>query len=121
MSTIPEILKLLRENRFDEALPLVNDALRGAQAESSKKLNETARDLVRWQGIFKNTTEAKASEDYFRTVHRLLAELSGPESPVTMAAADNLAGLLGSIGKTDEAIALREQVLAHLSTSRPKD
>jgi hypothetical protein len=121
MSTVPEILKLLRESRFDDALPLANDALRNAHAESSKKLNETARDLVRWQGIFKNTNEAKASEDYFRTVHSLLAELSGEESSITLAAADNLAGLLGSIGKTDEAIALREQVLAHLSMSRPTD
>src|SRR5215467_11470918 len=110
MSSIAEIVKLLRENRFDDAISLVNQTLRAAHAESPKKLSELARDLVRWQGIFRNTTEAKAAENYFRTVHNLLTELHGPESALTMTAADNLAGLLGSIDKTDEAITLREMV-----------
>ncbi len=121
MSSIPEIVKLLRENRFDDAISVVNETLRVAHAESPKKFSDLARDLVRWQGIFRNTTEAKASENYFRTVHNLLTELDGAESALTMTAADNLAGLLGSIDKTDEAITLREKVLAHLTGCHPKD
>jgi hypothetical protein len=38
-----------------------------------------------------------------------------------MAAAENLAGLLGSIGKIDEAIALREMILADMSKRLPND
>ena len=121
MSTIPEILQLLRENRFDTVIPLVTKALRDAAAESPERLTQVARDLVRWQGFFKNTAQASTSEPYFRAVHSLLKELAGPESPVTMAAAENLAGLLGSIDKVDESISLREKVLEHLSNRVPID
>ena len=114
MSTIPEILQLLKENRFDEAVPLVTESLRGAASESPQRLTDVARELVHWKGFFKNTDQAITSERYFRKVHGLLGELAGPESPAAMAAAENLAGLLGSIDQTDEAIALRERVLAHL-------
>jgi hypothetical protein len=114
MSTVPEILHLLRENQFDVAVPLVTTTLRNAAAVSQQELTDVARDLVRWQGFFKNNAQAMTSEPYFRTVHDLLAELAGPESPPAMAAAENLAALLGSIGKVDEAIAMREKVLAHL-------
>jgi hypothetical protein len=116
MSTIPEILQMLRENRFDDAMPLVTATLRDAASESPKKLTDAARDLVRFQGFFSNTAQASKSESYFRTVHTLLSELAGPESPAAMAAADNLGSLLGSIGQVDEAIALREKVLEHLSS-----
>jgi len=119
--TIPEILQLLRENRFDSVLPIVTETLRNAAGESPQKLAEVARDLVRWQGFFKNTAQAKTSESYFRAVHSLLAELAGAESPAAMAAAENLAGLLGSIGKIDEAIALREMILADMSKRLPYD
>jgi hypothetical protein len=112
--TIPEIMQLLRENRFDEAIPQVTATLRNAASESPQKLTDAARDLVRFQGFFKNTTQAITSEPYFRTVHSLLAELAGPESPAAMAAADNLGTLLGSIDRVDEAIPLREKVLADL-------
>jgi hypothetical protein len=115
MSTIPEILELLRENKFDSAIPLVTQTLREAAAESPQKLTGIARELVRYQGLFKSTADARLSEPYFRSVHSLLTELAGPESPPAMAAAENLAGLLGSIDKVDEAIALREKVLAHVS------
>jgi len=121
MSKTPEILQLLRENRFDTATTLVTEALRNAARESPQKLTDEARALVRFQGFFKNTAEAMTSESYFRTVHSLLAELAGPESPAAMAAAENLAGLLGSIGKVEEAIALREKILAHLSGRFPSD
>jgi hypothetical protein len=121
VGTIPEILQLLRENRFDAAIPLVIETLESAAAESPQKLTDAARDLVRFQGFFRNNAEAMTSESYFRTVHRILAELAGPESPAAMAAAENLAGLLGSIGKVDEAIVLREKVLAHLSNRLPGD
>jgi len=119
--TVPEIVQLLRENRFDTAIPIVTETLRSAASQSPQKLTEVARELVRWQGVFKNTAEAMTSESYFRTVHSLLAELTGPESPATMAAAENLAGLLGSIGRIDEAIELREAVLAEMSKRVPLD
>src|SRR5678815_2651436 len=121
MSSIPEILQLLRENKFDSAVPLVTETLRKAAAESPQALTGVARELVRYQGLFKNTAEARASEPYFRTVHSLLVELAGPESPPAMASAENLAGLLGSIDKVEEAIALREKVLAHVSGHFPND
>ncbi len=38
------------------------------------------------------------SEVYFRTVHALVEELAGPDASVTMTAAENLSGILGSIG-----------------------
>jgi hypothetical protein len=121
MNTVPEILELLRQNRFDDAIPHVTEMLRSAAAESPQRLVDVARELVRFQGFFKNTAEAKASEPYFRTVHSLLAELAGPQSPLAMAAAENLGGLLGSIGKLDEAIALREAALDHLKSRFPAD
>src|SRR5215510_5387796 len=121
MSTVAEILRMLREYQFENVVPLVTQTLRDAAAESPQRLTEVARDLVRWQGIFKNNAQAMTSEPYFRAVHTLLEGLAGPESPTAMAAAENLAGLLGSIGKVDEAITLRERVLAHLSTRFPKD
>ena len=120
-STVPAILQMLQENRFDSAIPAVTQTLREAAAESPRRLTEVAQALVRWQGFFKNTAEATASEPYFRTVHTLVEELMGPDSPVTMAAADNLAGLLGSINKLDEAISLREKVLAHLTSRYRSD
>jgi hypothetical protein len=121
MYTLPDILQLLRQNQFDAAIPLATDLLRAAAAESPQKLTDAARELVRFQGFFKNTAEASASEPYFRAVHSLLAELAGPQSPAAMAAAENLGGLLGSIGKLDEAIALREAALAHLMSRFPAD
>src|SRR6187200_2271131 len=102
MSTTSEILQLLRENRFDSAIPLVTEALRHAAAESPQRLADTARELVHFQGFFRNTAQAMTAEPYFRTVHSLLSELAGTESPPAMAAAENLAGLLGSIDKLDE-------------------
>ena len=119
--TVPEILQLLRDNRFDDVIPIVTETLRNAAGQSPQKLAEVARDLLRWQGFFKNTAQAMTSESYFRTVHGLLAELSGPSSPTTIAAAENLAGLLGSIGKIEEAIALREMGLADMSQRLPGD
>ena len=121
MSTIPTILQMLRQDRFDSVIPVVTQTLRDAAAESPQRLTEVAREIVRWQGFFKNNAHAMTSERYFRTVYALLEELAGPESPAVMAAADNLAGLLGSIGKVDEAIPLRERVLAHLSSRFPSD
>jgi len=122
MTTIPEkILQLLRENRFESVIPLVTETLQNAAGESPQKLTEVARELVRWRGVFKNTAQAEASESYFRMVHSLLAELAGHDSPAAMAAAENLAGLLSSIGKIDEAIDLREKVLADMSKRLPDD
>jgi hypothetical protein len=121
MSTIPEILQMLRENRFDEAIPLVTTTLRNAASESPQKLTDVARDLVGFKGIFPTTTQAILSEPYFRSVQTLLSELAGAESPAAMAAADNLGALLGSIDKVDEAVTLREIVLAHLRSRFPSD
>jgi len=121
MSTIPEILQMLRDNRFDDVTPLMTEMLRRAAAESPQKLTDVARQLVQWRGLFRNTTDARTSEHYFRAVHVVLSELAGPESPAAMAAAENLAGLLGSIDQVEEAIAIREKVLAHLKTRFPSD
>jgi hypothetical protein len=76
---------------------------------------------VRWQGFFPNTAQAKTAEPYFRSVFTLLEELAGPDAPTTIAAAENLGGLLGSIDRLDEAIPLREKVLASLSSRFPAD
>ena len=116
MSTVPDILRLLRESRFDDAIPLVASALRDAAAESPQRLTDVAREIVQWRGFFPNTDQAITSESWFRAVHSLLAELAGPESPAAMAAAENLGGLLGSIDKVEEAIGLREKVMMHLSS-----
>jgi hypothetical protein len=121
MSSIPAILQLLREYQFDSAIPAVTQTLRDAAAESPQRLTEVAGEIVRWKGVFKNNAQAMTSESFFRTVHAVLEELAGPESPAAMAAAENLAGLLGSIGRLDEAIALRERVLTHLSRRFPSD
>jgi hypothetical protein len=117
----PTILQLLRESRFDSVIPIVTQTLREAAAESPARLSEVAQEIVRWQGFFKNNAQAKTSEPYFRTVYTVLEELAGPDSPVALRAADNLAGILGSIGKLDEAISLREGVLAHLRRRFPGD
>src|SRR5262245_47682003 len=121
MSVIPELAQLLQARQFDSATAVVSTTLRAAAAESREKLTTAARDVVRWKGFFKNTAEAVASEPYFRGVYALLTELAGAESPEAMAAADNLGGLLGSIDKVDEAIDLREMVLAHVSSRLPAD
>jgi len=107
------ILRMLNELQFEAAASLAGQSLREAAAESPERLTQAARELVAWQGFFRNNSEAVASEPYFRAVYEVLAELAGPESPAAMAAAENLAGILGSIGRLDEAIALREKVLAH--------
>jgi len=117
----PSILQLLREYRFDSAIPIVTQTLREAAEESPGRLSEVAQEIVRWQGVFKNNAQAKTAEPYFRTVYTLLEELAGPDSPVALKAADNLAGILGSIGKVDEAISLRERVLAQLRRRFPDD
>jgi hypothetical protein len=121
MSTVPAIVQMLREHQFDSAIPIVSQMLRDAAAQSPKRLSEVARDLVRWQGVFRSTAEAAAAEPYFRTVYDLLQELAGPESPAALSAAENLAGILGSVDKVDEAIALREKILAHLDPLVSRD
>src|SRR5262245_43127613 len=121
MSDRTAILQMLRECRFDDVTPIVIRTLRDAAAESPQRLAEVARDVVRWRGFFKNNAEAMTSESYFRAVHSVLLELAGADSPVTVTAADNLAGLLGSIGKVDEAISLREEVVRYMSSRLPSD
>ena len=121
MSAISSILQMLRAQQFDDVVPAVSDALRKAAAESPDRLTQAAGEIVRWPGIFPNTAQARRSEPFFRTVYSLLSELSGPDSPVTIAAAENLAGLLGSIDKIDEAISLRERVLDYVTHRFPTD
>lgn len=112
---------MLKEHQFESVIPLVSETLRTAAAESPQRLSDVARELVRWRGFFQNTLQAKGAEPYFRTLFDLLEELAGPESPETIAAAENLGGLLGSIDRLDEAIPLRERALAYLSTRFPSD
>jgi len=121
LTAISSVLQMLRAQQFDDAVPAVSDALRQAAAESPGRLTEVAGEIVRWPGIFPNTDQAKRSEPFFRTVYSLLSELSGPESPLAMTAAQNLAGLLGSIDKIDEAISLRERLLDHVTHRFPSD
>ncbi len=106
---------MLRAQRFEEAAGLAERALREAAARSPAAFTETARGIVAWRGIFANANEEAASEPYFRAVARVLAELAGPESPTSIAAAENHAGILGALGKIDEAIALRERVFESVS------
>ena len=115
------IAELLKACKFEEAIPLVVRTLREAATESPERLTDAAREIVAWRGIFRNSAEAQASEPYFRAVHSLLAELAGDDSPAAMAAAENLAGILGSLGKVDEAIQLRERVFAHARGRFPAD
>jgi hypothetical protein len=113
-------MKLLREQRYDDAGALAQTTLRAAAAESSERLTEAARGIVAWKGFFANHREAMSSETFFRDVFTVLEELAGPTSPPAMAA-ENLAGILGSLDKLDEAIALRERVFAHVLGRFPKD
>jgi tetratricopeptide (TPR) repeat protein len=121
VSIPPALAQLLKEQRFDEATALAERALREAAAESPERLTQVAREIVAWRGIFANAAEEAASEPYFRAVHGTLAELAGPDSPAAMAAAENLAGILGALGQLDQAIALREKVFDHARTRFPAD
>jgi hypothetical protein len=53
MGTVSEILQLLRESRFDEAIPLVTTALRRAAAQSPDKLTDVAQTLSDGRDISK--------------------------------------------------------------------
>jgi hypothetical protein len=114
MTAIPEIIRTLNQCRFGEGTSMVQQLLREAAAESPERLTEASRGIVAWKGFFANIKEAEASEPYFRAVFVLLGELAGPDSPAAMAAAENLAGLLGTLDQIEEAIALRERVFAHV-------
>lgn len=91
------VTELLKQGQYDRAIPLMELALREAAAESPERLTDVARGIVAWQGFFANSRETAASEPYFRAVLAVLEGLAGPESPAAMAAAENLAGLLGSL------------------------
>jgi len=121
MSTISEVILLLNQSRYDDAARLAIEGLRHAAAESPERLTEVARSIVAWKGFFDNSSEEAASVPYFRAVFDTLQELTGPDSPAAMAAADNLAGILGALDQLDEAIALRERVFAHVLKRFPAD
>lgn len=121
MSDPPGIVQLLNACRFDEAITLAEQSLREASAASPERFLVVARGIVAWPGIFGHADEARASEAYFRAVYHLLQELAGAESPAAMAAAENLAGILGSIDQVEEAIALRERVFASVIQRFPSD
>ena len=102
MSAPLSIPSLLNEYRFEEAIPMVEQVLRGAAAESPERLIEVARGMIAWKRFFSNARQAAASEVYFRRVYTLLQELAGADSAAAMAAAENLAGILGSLDKMEE-------------------
>ena len=77
--------------------------------------------IVAWKGFFANNRDAASSEAFFRAVFTVLEELAGPASGVAIAAAENLAGILGSLDKLDEAIALRERAFSHVRGRFPAD
>jgi hypothetical protein len=105
--------RLLNQHEYPTAMSLMEQALRHAALESPERLTEVARAAVAWKGFFAHDAEARRSEAWFRWLFAILQELAGTDSPTAMAAAENLAGILGSIGQVDEAIALRQKVLAH--------
>ena len=121
MSNALEIQQMLNAYRFEEAIPAVEKSLRAAAAESSERLIEAAHGIVGWRGFFGNINQQRASEAYFRSVYRLLQELAGPDSPAAMAAAENLAGILGALDQVEEATALREKVFASVCQRFPPD
>jgi len=121
MSITPNIFQMLNAHQFEQVIPAVEKSLRAAAAESSEKLIEAARGIVGWRGFFGNIDQERSSEAYFRSVYRLLQELAGPDSPAAMAAAENLAGILGALDQVEEAIALREKVFASVSERFPPD
>ncbi|HEY2018311.1 MAG TPA: hypothetical protein VGH38_32625, partial [Bryobacteraceae bacterium] len=110
---VSDLIRLLNERQYATAAPLMEQALRQAAAESPERLIEAARGIVAWKGIFARGSDAEESVPWFRQVFAILSELSGPDSPAAMAAAENLASILGSVGRVEEAIVLREKVLAH--------
>ena len=105
---------MLNGRRYGDAMPLMEQALRSAALESPERPAEVARGIVAWKGFFANRADEQESERHFRWVLAILAELAGPESPAAMAAAGNLASILGALDKPPEATALRERVLAHV-------
>jgi hypothetical protein len=109
-----EFVPIWNARQYDDAVPLMEQALRQAAAESPERLAEVARGIVAWKGFFANDTEAQESERCFRWVLAILAELAGPESAAAMAAAENLASILGWLGQAPEAIALPERVFTHV-------
>ena len=121
MGEIEDILKLVKQDQYDTAIPRVEAAFRQAAAESPEKLKEAARAIVAYPGFFANNSQAEASVPYFRSVFATLEELAGPDSAAAMAAAENFAGILGSTGQLDEAIALRRRVLTHVRERYPID
>lgn len=108
-----EFIRLLNQRQYQTVMPLMEQALRQAALESPERLTEVARSAVAWKGFFARDTEARESELWFRWLFAILQELAGIDSPVAMAAAENLAAILGSTGQLEEAIALRQKVLAH--------
>ncbi len=55
MNTAPKFLQLLRENKFDDVIPVITQMLRDAAEESPKRLAEVSRDIVRWQNFSRTT------------------------------------------------------------------
>jgi hypothetical protein len=121
MSPPLSIPSLLNEYRFEEVIPRVERVLREAAAESPDRLIEVARGIVAWKGFFANARQAAASEAYFRQVYSLLQELAGADSAAAIAAAENLAGILASLDKMEEAISLQERVFDHVRGRFPPD
>ena len=121
MTTISEIRRLLKQGRYDVALPIIERALRDAAEKSPEGITQVAREIVAWKGFFANARDAAASEPYFRSVLTIMEELGGPQSAAAMSAAENLAGLLGSVNQFSEAIVLRERVFAYVRARYPID
>jgi hypothetical protein len=107
MSGPDQILLLLRARQYDEAMPLIKRGLR-------EQFTETARAVTGWKGFFANSEEARESIPFFEWVYRKMCTVAGEESGAAMAAADNLASMLGSVDRVEEAVALREKVFAHV-------
>jgi hypothetical protein len=116
-----EAISHLRAFHFPAAAECAAASLHLAAKESFESLLETSRILIREKGIFPNKETQAKSEAFFRTIHETLRGLCGDAAPATHAAADNLSGILGALGKHEEAIALRESVLRYLNRTYAPD
>jgi len=107
MSSPSELLPLLRVHDYTAVMPMIERGLR-------EQFTETARVVLGWKGIFANVDQTRESVPFFEWVYREMCAVAGEDSPAAMEAADNLAGIVGSLDRIDDAIALREKVFAHV-------
>ncbi|HLJ46864.1 MAG TPA: hypothetical protein VKU01_12690 [Bryobacteraceae bacterium] len=116
-----ELTRLLNLGSFEAAISVAGEQLRSAATKSPLELEDVGRSVAAWRGFFANRSQAAASVPYFEAVFRLLTELAGPESGPAIAAADNLANVLASLDRLDDAFPLKLKVYAYVCDRFPVD